>query len=113
MAKALNFNTVKKTYFTVTLNDDAQTTLMIGTPTKAIIDDLIALQGSIANINEDETSQETTDDLYRACAKLMSRNKQSITITPDYLGEIFDFEDILIFFNAYMDFVSEITNLKN
>lgn len=113
MAKPLNFNNVKKQYLTVTLADDAKTTLMIGTPTKAIMDDLVAIQDSFRDIQEDEANAEAVEDLYRACARVMSRNKGGIEITTDFLEELFDFEDILIFFNAYMDFVGELGNSKN
>lgn len=113
MAKPLNFNNVKKQYLTVTLADEANTTLMIGTPTKAVMDDLILLKSSLETIEEDETNAEATDDLYAACAKVMSRNKAGKKITKEYLEEIFDFEDIMIFFSAYMAFVSEVTSAKN
>lgn len=113
MAKPLNFNNVKKRYLTVTLADEKNTTLMIGTPTKAIMDDLILLQSSLETLNEDETNVEASDDLYRACARVMSRNKAGVNITVEYLAEVFDFEDIMIFFNAYMDFISEVTDQKN
>lgn len=113
MSKTLNFNNVQKHYLTITLADEKQTTLMIGTPTKAIMDDLVFLQSSLENINEDETSVEATDNLYNACARVMSRNKGNIKITKEYLENIFDFEDITIFFTAYMEFVTEVTNAKN
>lgn len=114
MAKALNFNNVKKTYLTVTLADESNTTIMIGTPTKAIMDDLVSLQDSLDNVSEnDEASVEATDELYSDCAKLMSRNKGGVKITKDYIEKVFDFEDIIIFFNAYMDFITEVTGSKN
>ncbi len=113
MAKTLNFNNVKKRYLTVTLADEAKTTLMIGTPTKAIMDDLILLQSSLETIQEDETNAEATDDLYLACAKVMSRNKGGMKISKEFLENLFDFEDIMIFFSAYMDFIGEITDAKN
>lgn len=113
MAKTLNFNNVKKTYLTVTLADENNTTLMIGTPTKAMMDSLVDLQESLNNVSEDEASTEATGELYSACANLMSRNKAGIKITKDFLENIFDFEDIIIFFNAYMDFITEVTSGKN
>lgn len=113
MAKPLNFNNVKKKYLTVTLADEKNTTLMIGTPTKAIMDDLIVLKSSIETIEEDAADTAATDDLYTACAKIMSRNKGGVKISKEYLAEIFDFEDIMIFFSAYMDFISEVTSEKN
>ena len=93
--------------------DEKKTTLMIGTPTKAIMDDLLLLQSSLETINEDETNAEATDDLYLACAKVMSRNKGGIKVTKEFLENLFDFEDIMIFFEAYMDFIGEVTDVKN
>lgn len=113
MAKPLNFNNVRKRYLTVTLADENNTTLMIGTPTKAVMDDLILLKSSLEAIEEDGTDTAATDDLFAACAKVMSRNKAGIKISKADLEEIFDFEDIMIFFSAYMDFVSEVTSGKN
>lgn len=113
MANVLNFNNVKKRYLTVTLPDEQKTTLMIGTPTKAIMDELILLKSGIETLEEDETNTEALDDLYSACAKIMSRNKGGVKITTEFLSELFDFEDILLFFNTYMNFLSELTSSKN
>ena len=112
MAKSLNFNNVKKQFLTVTLADEKNTTLMIGTPTKAIMDDLMLLQESMSAVSDNDNN-EATNDLYNACARVMSRNKAGIKITGDYLAEIFDFEDIILFFNAYMEFIDEVIASKN
>lgn len=113
MSNTLNFNNLQKRYLTVTLADENNTTLMIGTPTKAIMNDLLVLQSSVETIREDDTNLEALDDLYGACARVMSRNKAGKKITKEYLEEIFDFEDVMIFFNAYINFVTAITNVKN
>ena len=113
MPKPLNFNNVKKNYLPVTLNDEKNTTLFVGTPTKAIMNDLVVLQSGLETISDDDTNVEAIDDLYSACARVMSRNKAGVKITPEYLSEVFDFEDIIIFFKAYMNFISEVTASKN
>lgn len=113
MAKAINFNNIKKQYLSVTLSDEKETLLMIGTPTKAVMDDLYALRDTLKTVNEDEADIEVTNDLYNTCAKVMSRNKGGIKITGDYLADIFDYEDIVIFFNAYMGFIDEVLGSKN
>lgn len=113
MAKALNFNNVKKQYLTVTLADEKKTLLMIGTPTKAIMDNLTDLQSTLETLSEDNTNAEAIADLYDVCAKVMSRNKGGIEITTDYLENLFDIEDVILFFNAYMDFIAEVANEKN
>lgn len=113
MAKSLNFNNVKKQFLTVTLADEKNTVLMIGTPTKAIMDDLTLLRNSMNSVSDNESDIEATDDLYNACARVMSRNKAGVNITKEFLAEIFDVEDITIFFNAYMEFIDEVIASKN
>lgn len=111
MSKVLDFTKRKKEYLTVKLDDPKKTVLMIGTPTKKILEDFMYLN---AKIEEDGgASGELVDDLYNICAKIMSFNKGGIKITPDYLSDFFDIEDIMVFFNAYMDYMDNLTNSKN
>ena len=112
MAKTLDFNAIKKRYLTVKLADEKNTTLLVGTPTKAIMSDLMTIQAGLDTLGDDADA-DAMDDLYRACARVMSRNKAGIEITPEYLEEIFDFEDVMTFFAAYMDFMNELASAKN
>lgn len=110
MAKTLNFNNIKKQYMTVTLADEKNTTLMISTPTKAILDEFVNMQEYIGG---DNVQSDAMEDLYEICSKIMSRNKAGIEITKEQIEEMFDFEDIMIFIKAYTDFIKEVTNRKN
>lgn len=112
MANAVNFNNIKKQYLTVTLADEKSTTILVGTPTKKLLNDLIDLEDSIGKINSDDNI-DAMGELYDVCAKIMSRNKTNYVITKDYLEEIFDIEDIIIFLKEYMAFVSKLSTLKN
>ena len=113
MAKPLDFKTIPKQYLTVTLPDEKGTTLLIGTPNKKLMDDLMVLQTTIDRFDENTTDTESFNELFDACAKIMSRNKANIEITKEMLEEIFDLEDIMIFFNAYMGFIDEVSGSKN
>lgn len=113
MAKTLNFNNTKKQYLTVTLADKDKTTIMVGTPTRKILNDLLSMQESLESAKDDNASTEDMDSLFESCATIMSRNKGGIEITKEYLEDIFDFEDIIVFFNAYMEFISEVMGAKN
>ena len=107
--KTLDFTTQKKEYLTVKLNDDKGTVLMIGTPTKKILEEFVL-------INEQMNNQVTADvvnDIYNVCAKIMSFNKGGIKITPDDLGEFFDLGDITLFFEVYGEFMTTVTGAKN
>lgn len=111
MAKTLDFNARKKEYLTVKLNDEKKTVLMICTPTKKILNEFINISDRIDTDNGADS--ETINDLYDMCSKIMSFNKGGIEVTSDYLEEFFDLEDIMIFFNAYSDFMTSVTSVKN
>ena len=111
MANVLDYTRQKKEYLTIKLNDEKKTVLMIGTPTKKILNDFIEINDRISDDNGADL--DAVDDLYNVCAKVMSFNKGGIKITSDYLGEFFDIEDIMIFFRAYSDFMASVTSVKN
>lgn len=110
MAKALNFNNIKKRYFTVTLADENETTLMISTPSKSIMDEFISMKDSLGSENMGE---DAIDELYELCTKIMNRNKGGIKIAKKDLEDMFDFEDIVLFIRSYTEFINELTNSKN
>lgn len=113
MAKVLDFTKQKKEYLTVKLNDEKKTVLMIGTPTKAILSEFIAINEKLTD--DGGADSEAVNDLYDVCAKVMSFNKGGIDITADYLSDEcnFDIEDVMIFFKGYTEFMSSVTSAKN
>ena len=116
MAKVLNFNNITKKYLTVTLPDKNKTTLMITTPTKATMDNLLTLQEVFESVDEnvnDEDSRILMNSLYGTVAEIMSCNKGGVKITEKLVSETFDFEDITIFYTEYIKFVDEVVNSKN
>lgn len=112
MAKQLNFNNIKKEYLTVTLPDEKRTVLMVGTPNKGLLKELMTIKNALDQYGED-MSEDSIDNLFYICARLMSRNKGGVEIAKDYIEELFDIEDILIFVHAYLDFVTELASSKN
>ena len=114
MSKPLNFNNVKKRYLTVTLADEKQTTVMISAPTKRVLSALIGLKETMTEIEDtNNISEEILDELYSLTAEIMSHNKGGVKIQEELLVEIFDFDDIMTFFDAYIDFINEETVGKN
>ena len=107
MVKALNFNNVNKKFLNVTLPDGD--IFLVGTPTKAIFDKLIAIENSLENINDSDS----LEALYDVCATILNRNKTGKVITKERLEEILDIEDIVILLTTYVGFVKEIKNQKN
>ena len=112
MGKSLNFNTVKKQYLTITLPDKDQTTLMVATPTKSVMAELITMGEALEELKSGE-NLEIMDKLYDYCARLLSCNKTNTKITKKDLEDVFDIEDLILLFNAYTDFVTEVYKTKN
>lgn len=110
MANHLDFNKNKKQYMTVTLPDENKTVIMIGTPRKGVLDELVAMKDSIGS---DDIDADALDDLYGVCAKIMSNNKGGKVITSELLQDVLDYEDIIIFIKAYTAFIEEVANSKN
>ena len=108
----LNFNDVTKQYLTVTFADENHTTIMVGTPTKALLRELVDLEKNIHAINSEDNFG-ALDVLYDVCAKVMSRNKTGFKVTKEFLEENLDLEDSLIFLKGYMSFVSKLSKQKN
>ena len=106
MAYVLDFNTRKKEYLTVKLHNAKKTVLMIGTPTKAVLDEFKSLE-----INDSDDTDLT--EIYRVCAKVMSFNKGGIKVTAKELEDLFDLDDLTAFFNAYSAYINGVTNAKN
>jgi len=112
MSKTLNFNTMKKQYLTITLPDEKKTTIMVSTPTKSTMTELIELGDRLSEL-QDEDNLEVIDSLYDFCARLLSANKARVEINKENLEGIFDIKDIIVLFKTYTQFVNEVYKSKN
>ena len=110
MVQTLDFNKVKKNYFTVTLNDENRTRLMLLTPTKRLLTEMLS---KFPDNIEGVPSDDDLNTLYDLTARLMNRNKTGIRVTDEQLAELLDIEDLITFFNAYTDFIKQLANAKN
>ena len=105
----LNFNKVMKHYLTITLIDGRS--FMVGTPNKKLLDKIMAMDKKLKAEDIAETGQ--VDELYNISGEIMSINKTNTKITGKELGEIWDVEDLYLFFNTYMTFLDGVANVKN
>lgn len=109
MTKALDFNTLKKKVLTITLADEAKTKLLLTTPSKKVIDDLLRVQDSLSG----EVDDGVINDLYELVTNLFNHNKTGKHVERETVEELMDLEDIIVFIGAYTDFLAEVTNSKN
>ena len=101
--RELNFNAIQRPELLLTMKDEAHTQLHVGAPTAGLVEELQS-KGS--------ESYEALLDLF---ARLISRNRENITVTADELKDKyhFDYTDSVVFFDTYIDFVKDIKKIKN
>lgn len=112
--KALDLNKAKRQSFPVTMMDEKQTVFNLVMPNAETIKRLQAIYKELPSImNGDDP--EALDACYEIAAELFSRNRMQRKVTVDELkiDYMMEFEDLLLFFNAYMEFIRELTKSKN
>jgi len=106
----VNLNNVEKKFMEITFRDtetEKGKTISVLTPTKQMFDKLTNQSGDdVANINNLEKS-------YTQAAELMSRNKENETITAEWLEEQLDVEEITMFFDEFINFITQIKQSPN
>lgn len=113
MAK-LDFNTVKRPTLELVMQDEAKTVIKVTTPKEALIEKLQAtlpeLQGTLAN-----GDQEAIGLCYDLAARLINCNLNFVTVTVEELRGKYGLglENLLLFYSAYLDFISELHDAKN
>lgn len=114
MAELLSFNRHRPPILPIELMDDANTLVNVVPPTVDLQEELRAMHAQLRVLltNEDE---EMVDVLYDLAARLMSCNRNLLKFTGESLRVTYrlDVEDLVVFYNAYSDFLTGIENAKN
>lgn len=105
----LDFTKVQKRVLNVKLADG--NVILVRMPTKRMFDLIIEMQNTLSALEIANTEQ--VDYVYQMAAELLSNNLQGKKIEKEYVEKLFDIEDIMIFFNAYVDFVTGQTSDPN
>lgn len=107
--KSFDFNKVKRSYFPTTLKDG--TKLQVKMPAKKTFEKLLALD--ISEASSKEEAVEVISALDTMCAELLSNNVAGHDVDADYMNDNYDFEEKMLFLDAYMDFVNDAKNDPN
>ncbi|MBR5879148.1 MAG: hypothetical protein IKY91_06300 [Akkermansia sp.] len=113
MNKVLDLNTVQRPTLELTLMDDARTTFRVSTPTEAMVQELQQMGSELESLKSGNRDAVAT--IYNLAARLISCNRDYIVVTAEELRSKYrmDLESAILFFSAYMDFISAIQNEKN
>lgn len=114
MAKALDFNSLQRPTFEVTMKDDARTKLRLVCPKESLVERLESGMKELREILEKKDGS-SIRACFRLAADLFSENDNDVEITAEALRDQYriSLEDLVVFFSAYIDFIGEIKNAKN
>ena len=112
MAKSFDFNSFNRPALEVRLNRD--TVLNVTTPPERMIEQLMANADAIGRL-KGSNDIELIRSCFEFAADIISNNLEGVTVTAEELRDKYKVDGVglLAFFNAYVEFISEITNAKN
>lgn len=114
MAKTLDFNKLQRPHLLLVMPDKDKTKIKVSTPTEGLIEEL---QASLPEFEEvlKEGNAETIAAVYDLAARLISCNLSGRQVKAEDLVEKYglNLEYLVAFFDAYIDFIGEITTAKN
>lgn len=109
----LDFNSAQRPTLELTMMDDARTVLRVKTPPESMVQELQAMQGEFGKLETGDV--DAVSMIYDLAARLMSQNRDFIKVTAQDLRDKYKMalEDMILFFNAYLDFINVLSNEKN
>lgn len=112
--KTLDLNKAKRPSFMLTLQDEEQTKVTITIPSEGLIAEMQSLAPDLMDTIKNG-DKEGIEAVYNMAADLISCNRDFKKFTGEELREKYnmDLESAVLFFSAYMDFITDITNEKN
>lgn len=114
MAKTLDFNALKRPTLPLIMQDEQRTKILVSTPTQGLVELMDAVGRDFDSLYESGDA-EGIRAAYDLAARLISCNLTGLQVVAEDLRDKYKLNlyDLMLFFGAYNDFLSEIENAKN
>lgn len=114
MENVLNFNRHRPPILKVEMMDEACTVIHVVPPYVELQEELRARADELHSLLTG-TDAEKREGMFDLAARLMSCNRNMLTITPEMLRKTYglDEEDLVVFFNSFVQFIERLENAKN
>ena len=110
----LDFNVLTPPTLPLVMRDAEKTEIEVTTPTEGLVGELQAMAPELSGVL-DAKDAASIEAVYVLAAKLMSCNRAGLQVTADDLRNKYklNLEALIVFYNAYLSFLNEITSAKN
>lgn len=114
MSKKLDFNAWNVPVLELTMMDDTRTVLHVTSSSEKMMEELNEVVPHLTDIQKTPDA-DSIRAVYDLAARLMSYNRQGVTVTVDDLRGKYkmNLEYLILFFNVYIEYIQEISNAKN
>lgn len=112
MERILDLN-MEQPRLRLTMTDDARTTINLTLPTEELINQLQNMGPRLQAMRKGDANG--IAEIYELASQLISCNIEGLKVTAEELRTTYNMKlaSALVFFNAYMDFVTGVVNEKN
>ena len=105
---SFDFNKIKRTFMTVKLKDGRK--LIVKQPMKKTFEKITAVQ----DVDESKIGIDEAMDIFGGlCAEILSNNMKDEKVSVDYMTGNYDIEEMKVFVEQFMEFVSGLGNDPN
>ena len=113
MAK-LDFNAINEPVLELTMQDEDKTVIEVVAPSEGLIEELMNMGPELDEIARSGDAR-SIKAIYDLAARLINCNRSFVTVTAEELRDKYKMKlySMIIFYNSYFDFVSEINSAKN
>ena len=115
MAKVLDFTKMKRPTLSLIMKDEKRTRIEVTLPTEQKIQELVSVSELLEDSAREPGNANTTNEVFNFAADLISFNLAGLQVTGDDLRHKYGLtlDEIIGFFDVYVDFISEVVNSKN
>ena len=114
MSRTLDFNSFRQPTLRLLMPDEDQTIINVIAPTVDLVEQFRANLPELLEVLKND-SPECRKTLYGLAAKLISCNRDGLTVTAEDLAKKYEMgrEDLAIFYAEYGTFIDELNKEKN
>ena len=109
----LNLNTAKRPVFTLTLMDDAETTIHVKVPDMDLFKEIQAMSSELDALADDDPG--AVDAIFDITSRILSCNREGLSVAAEELRGKYrmGLEEVLLVFGSYAEFLADIMKEKN
>lgn len=114
MARVIDLNALEQPTLELTFRDTEKTKFRLLYPTEKVVERFISASGEVKRVAKDK-KPEQIKALYELLADMVNCNMDGFVVSAEELRDRYKvgFLDLTVIFKAYLEFINELSEVKN